>query len=162
MESYIPATWVRVAILADVVGLAFFRGVQEDDGTFLVTGGDDPQAVFITGPRLGKSVRAKNGSSRAGTVIDGVDIRVDLASAFRPDRTGHREGSFALVGADRYVVAGTRADFGFDDTFGWNLATGEGVEYLSGGIAYARWRICKSDGDAVVTLADVTAAEPKR
>ncbi len=157
MDKFIPVTWLKVAALPSVTGPAFFRSAKEDDGIFLVTGGADPQAVFIAGSHFGKSFRAKMGSSRTGAFIDGIDILVDLSSAFSPEKTGYLEGAYALVGNLGSVIGGTRGSFGFEDTFGWNLETGEGVEHLGSAIAYSRWRICKSDGETRVTLAEVVA-----
>lgn len=162
MDQFIPVAWIKVGPLSGVVGPAYFADVRKDEGSLIVTGGDDPQAVFLTGDRIGKGFRAQVTSGRHGFAVDGISIEVDANSMFSPERDGYREGAVGLLGDDVYILASNKAQFSFEDTFCWNLSTGAGREYISGLLGFSKWRIRKAFGDEMKTIADVSAPEIRR
>lgn len=161
MSHMIPAEWLEATALSGVDGLAYFRGVADDD-VFLITGGEDPQAVFLAGQYAGKSFRSRATTGRLGFAVSDIRIEVDPSSLFSPEKQGFLNGAIAIGSDSTFVLASTRGSYGFEDTLCWNLATGSGESFIPGLVGFRKWRISKTDGSEMRIVAEMAASEVER
>jgi len=155
MTNYVPAEWINPTTLPSLKGPAYFAATREDDAPLLVTGGDDPQAIFLSGEHGGRSFRAAQGSSRSGYAITDIEIEIDPSSIVDPTRGRVQKGNVLVGPSGVRIMALARADFGFDDAFAWDIRDGSATENTDGMVAFTRWRIGKRLGTGWVEIAAV-------
>jgi hypothetical protein len=159
MPDYVPIEGLTAANMSTVTGPAFFTSVGDSDSTYIVTGGDDPQAIIISGEHMGRSYRAKTATGRVGFFFKDIRFEVDPSSAILADRTYPIPCSLRIAAGGPFLCATSRmAGYGFDDPYSWAIDTGKVPDSLEGAIAFTRWRVCRQDRDETIELAaiDVT------
>lgn len=161
MPDYLPIEGLTAANMSTVTGPAFFTCVGDNDSTYIITGGDDPQAIIIGGEHMGRSHRAKTATGRVGYLFKDIRFEVDPSSATLASQAYPIPCSLRIAAGGPFLCATSKmADYGFDNPYSWAIDSGKVPDSVEGAIAFTRWRVCRQNGGEAIELAaiDVTQA----
>ena len=154
--DYIPASAARYGRVSQAQGLALVLPLSKTSEAFLVTSGERSVSIFLSGDHAGHVIQTENASNFDGMIIEGVEIEVDLSSAYNPSEASKRARSVVRQSTVTGVFVVDRAD-GFNQTVIAPLDEISAPSSASERVAFTRWRITVGTGDEKVVLREIDA-----
>lgn len=156
--NFVDPKLMRPGALKTIRGLAVVLPIEPRDEAFLITGGGNPTAVFLSGSYLGHAMPIATNDSWSGMIYEGIEIEVDLTSSFESRHKSPRLGSIIRTegGIEIAAILKTRG-FNEDARLPLDSDREPKVELEQG---FARWRAIWRVNGEVTEVFTFEAAPP--
>lgn len=147
----VPASVVRPTTLAGITTPAAVIPVEDYGEPFVVVGkGADATACFIGENHTFETMPAVDNQNWKGLAIEGLQVEVDMNSAYSLEAKHPMIGSIVRSGTKLLLVAKARDGHGFQEVRRFPVQDDlpEGADGVS--IAFRRWRLVLRDGEQIL------------
>lgn len=143
---FLPPSMLSSGKLKDAKPQSLLLPLTQYGEPFLVTGGEIPHAVMLEGSHAGHFMPLEEGEHYDGLCVHGVEIEVDIESAYEAFAMHRRKLSFIASGGNQGIVGlpGQNSTGRIGPVISW---AGAPIDMHAPAVGFTSW-------DAVIRLGD--------
>lgn len=142
---FLPASILGSGKLKDAPDASILIPISKYGETFLVTSGEDARAIMLTGTHAGHYMQRSQGQHYEGMHISGIQIEVDIRTAFAVTYAQRPVLSFLRSAAGEAIVAMPETgSYGRGPAVMW---AGDPISAEDEAVGFTSWNACVTVGE---------------